>query len=78
MPATSSGWRSHRRLAGSGLGSDLVRASLRWARGHGARSMLVNTQMDNVAAASIYRRLGFNDVPGGLLLFKYAPSEREG
>jgi ribosomal protein S18 acetylase RimI-like enzyme len=63
---------------GQGLGSDLVRASLRWARGHGARSMLVNTQTDNVAAASIYRRLGFNDVPGGLLLFQYAPSQREG
>jgi ribosomal protein S18 acetylase RimI-like enzyme len=61
---------------GQGLGSDLVRASLRWARGHGARSMLVNTQTDNLAAASIYRGLGFNDVPGGLLLFKYAPSRR--
>jgi ribosomal protein S18 acetylase RimI-like enzyme len=59
---------------GRGLGSDLVRASLRWARAHGARSMLVNTQKDNDAAASIYRRLGFNDVPGGLLLFRYAPS----
>jgi ribosomal protein S18 acetylase RimI-like enzyme len=62
---------------GRGLGSDLVRASLRWARGHGARSMLVNTQTDNVAAASIYRGLGFTDVPGGLLLFRYAPSHRE-
>jgi ribosomal protein S18 acetylase RimI-like enzyme len=60
---------------GRGLGSDLVRASLRWARSHGARSMLVNTQVGNTAAASIYRRLGFNDVPGGLLLFKYAPSD---
>jgi hypothetical protein len=38
--------------------------------------MLVNTQTDNVAAASIYRGLGFNDVPGGLLLFKYAPTRR--
>lgn len=62
---------------GLGFGSDLVRASLRWARGHGARSMLVNTQTDNLAAASIYRRLGFSDVPGGLLLFKYAPSRQK-
>jgi ribosomal protein S18 acetylase RimI-like enzyme len=61
------------RVHGRGLGSDLVRASLRWARGHGARSMLVNTQVANVAAASLYRRLGFNDVPGGLLLFRYSP-----
>jgi hypothetical protein len=38
--------------------------------------MLVNTQTDNLAAASIYRALGFNDVPGGLLLFKYAPARR--
>jgi ribosomal protein S18 acetylase RimI-like enzyme len=60
---------------GRGLGSDLVRVSLRWARGQGARSMLVNTQTDNVAAASLYRRLGFDDVPGGLLLFKYSPSK---
>ena len=63
---------------GSGIGSDLVRASLRWARGHGARSMLVNTQVDNVAAASIYRGLGFHDVPGGLLLFKYDPAVQAG
>jgi ribosomal protein S18 acetylase RimI-like enzyme len=62
------------RARGGGLGTDLVRASLRWARGHGARSMLVNTQMDNVGAASIYRRLGFNDVPGGLVLFRFVPS----
>ena len=61
---------------GQGLGSDLVRVSLRWARGHGARSMLVNTQKDNLAAASIYRKLGFNDVPGGLLLFRYAHAQR--
>ena len=63
---------------GSGIGSDLVRASLRWARGHGAGSMLVNTQVDNVAAASIYRGLGFHDVPGGLLLFRYAPAVQTG
>jgi ribosomal protein S18 acetylase RimI-like enzyme len=63
---------------GHGIGSDLVRASLRWARGLGARSMLVNTQIDNLAAASIYRALGFHDVPGGLLLFKYAPAEPTG
>lgn len=59
---------------GRGLGSDLVRVSMRWARSQGARSMLVNTQLENVAAASVYRRLGFTDVPGGLLLFRYAPT----
>ena len=37
--------------------------------------MLVNTQVANAAAASLYRGLGFNDVPGGLLLFKYSPPD---
>jgi len=60
---------------GRGFGADLVRASLRWARGNGAHSMLVNTQTDNEKASSLYRRLGFQDVPGGLLLFRYSPQE---
>ena len=60
---------------GRGLGSDLVRASLRWARGHGARSMLVNTQIgQRRARPRSIAGSGFNDVPGGLLLFKYAPA----
>jgi ribosomal protein S18 acetylase RimI-like enzyme len=53
-----------------GLGRSLVSAAIRWARRRGARSMLLNTQTDN-SAADLYRRMGFNDVPGGLLLFRY-------
>lgn len=42
-----------------GLGRSLVRASMDWARRRGARSMLLNTQPDNQAAASLYRAEGF-------------------
>ncbi|MGH8928931.1 MAG: GNAT family N-acetyltransferase [Acidimicrobiia bacterium] len=59
-----------------GIGTDLVRASLRWARGRGAHSMLVNTQVDNTPAAGLYRGLGFNDVPGGLLVLRYEPDRK--
>lgn len=42
-----------------GIGRSLVRASMDWARRRGARSMLLNTQPDNQAAASLYRSEGF-------------------
>lgn len=43
----------------SGIGRSLVRASMDWARRRGARSMLLNTQPDNQAAAALYRDEGF-------------------
>lgn len=42
-----------------GIGRSLVRASLEWARRRGARSMLLNTQPDNLPAAALYREEGF-------------------
>lgn len=42
-----------------GIGRSLVRACLEWARQRGARTMLLNTQPDNAAAASLYRSEGF-------------------
>jgi ribosomal-protein-alanine N-acetyltransferase len=54
-----------------GLGGSLVAASIRWARRAYARVLLVNTQTDNDPAATLYRRFGFTDVPGGLLLLRY-------
>ncbi len=42
-----------------GLGRSLVRASVGWARSAGARSMLLNTQPDNRAAAALYADEGF-------------------
>lgn len=56
-----------------GLGGSLVSACVNWCRRHHARVLLVNTQADNVSAASLYRRYGFRDVPGGLLLLRYQP-----
>lgn len=50
---------------GQGIGSDLIAASLRWARQVGAGSVLVNTQPDN-PAADLYRNRGFRPVRGGL------------
>ena len=37
----------------AGLGRSLVRASLRWARRRGARTMLLNTQLDNRPATAL-------------------------
>lgn len=42
-----------------GIGRSLVRACLEWARQRGARTMLLNTQPENAAAASLYRSEGF-------------------
>lgn len=44
---------------GKGIGRSLVRASTRWARARGARSMLLNTQPENEAAAALYADEGF-------------------
>lgn len=44
---------------GRGIGRSLVRASTRWARSRGARSMLLNTQPENEAAAALYSDEGF-------------------
>ena len=43
----------------SGLGRSLVRASNRWAKRRGARSMMLNTQPDNESAARLYAEEGF-------------------
>jgi ribosomal-protein-alanine N-acetyltransferase len=58
-----------------GLGGSLVAASIRWARRAYARVLLVNTQTNNDPAATLYRRFGFADVPGGLLLLRYRPED---
>jgi GNAT superfamily N-acetyltransferase len=58
---------------GAGIGRALVRASLRWARGRRVVTLLVNTQPDNDAAASLYRSEGFRDIPAGLQLWTYRP-----
>lgn len=47
------------RMRSRGIGTDLVRDSLEWARGEGATSMLVNTQTKNQRARRLYEELGF-------------------
>jgi ribosomal protein S18 acetylase RimI-like enzyme len=42
-----------------GIGRSLVRASIRWARHRGTRSMLLNTQPENDTAAALYADEGF-------------------
>jgi ribosomal protein S18 acetylase RimI-like enzyme len=56
------------------IGDALVKTATRWALRQGARAMLVNTQMDNQGVAELYRRTGFAEVSGGLLLFRYQPT----
>lgn len=46
-------------VRGRGIGAQLVTDSLRWAIGEGSSSMLVNTQVVNDNARSLYERLGF-------------------
>jgi len=63
----------HPRAQGLGHGTALVRASLLWARRHGARAVLVNTQAENERARQLYERTGFRPVPGGLVVMAAAP-----
>lgn len=49
----------HPTWQGQGVGTSLVRAAVSWGRRAGARTMLLNTQPDNLRAAGIYRSEGF-------------------
>lgn len=53
---------------GQGVGTALLVDALRWLRRRGARMAFVNTQDDNVRATELYRRHGFEPVPGGLAM----------
>lgn len=55
----------------AGLGSTLVLDSLRWMRRHGARHVVVNTQVENEPALSLYERLGFRLQPTGLAVLRH-------
>ncbi len=62
----------HPDFQGAGLGRSLVRASMRWARRHGAHSILLNTQPDNEVAASLYRSEGFERLLDRLTVLRRA------
>ena len=48
---------------GQGLGRSLVRASAWWAKRNGARSLMLNTQVDNAGAIALYESEGFETLP---------------
>jgi ribosomal protein S18 acetylase RimI-like enzyme len=56
-------------FARQGYGRALVRASLGWARQHGCRTMLLNTQPENEPAGRLYESEGFTRVAAGLVIW---------
>jgi len=55
---------------GHGMGRSLVRVAMRKARASGAKVLLLNTQVDNTAAISLYEQEGFVRLPEPLTLLK--------
>lgn len=57
--------------AGHGIGTELIRACLRWAASKGAQRMVLNVRPENVGAKSLYARLGFSDTGKSLHVLKF-------
>ena len=55
---------------GRGMGSALVLDGLRWMKRRGVERAVVNTQLDNQPARSLYVRLGFREQPEGLAVLR--------
>jgi ribosomal protein S18 acetylase RimI-like enzyme len=53
-----------RAFRGRGIGRELIRRAIEWARDHQLRAIRLETQTNNWPACNFYRRLGFQ--PGGL------------
>ncbi len=53
-----------------GVGTALVGDALWWAKRHGVRAMLVNTQQANLAALTLYEKLGFAPEEHGLAVLE--------
>lgn len=53
-------------VQGRGIGKALLLDGLHWLRSLGAQEIAVNTQVGNDRALALYRRVGFQDDPGGL------------
>ncbi len=60
----------HPESQGHGIGTALIGDALRWSRRHNVRRLVVNTQVGNLGALSLYRHLGFVDAPVGLVLLE--------
>lgn len=57
--------------AGQGIGTDLVRAAVRWARRTSAASMVLNVRSENARAVSVYERCGFSITSRTLRILRY-------
>jgi ribosomal protein S18 acetylase RimI-like enzyme len=55
---------------GRGIGRSLVRSSARWASREGARSLLLNTQLENEPAIRLYESEGFRVLSEPLAVLK--------
>jgi len=53
-----------------GIGSSLVRSSARWAQREGARSLMLNTQLENDPAIRLYEAEGFRILSEPLAVLK--------
>jgi ribosomal-protein-alanine N-acetyltransferase len=56
--------------AGEGIGTDLVKDSLRWVHARGVQRIMVNTQERNQRALDLYHHLGFETEPEGLVVLE--------
>lgn len=56
---------------GLGLGTDLVRACVGWARQTSAGSMVLNVRSENSRAKRVYERAGFTDTHSKLHLLRF-------
>ncbi|MGH1502907.1 MAG: GNAT family N-acetyltransferase [Acidimicrobiales bacterium] len=59
---------------GEGIGSSLVHDCLLWLRRRRAAVAMVNTQERNERALDLYRRLGFESEPMGLVVLEWSTS----
>ncbi|HSJ28125.1 MAG TPA: GNAT family N-acetyltransferase [Acidimicrobiia bacterium] len=56
---------------GQGYGRALVQAAMAWARSRGARTMMLNTQIDNERATQMYRSESFVALPSRLVIHRH-------
>ncbi len=57
---------------GQGLGRALIHDALRWLRRRHASRIMVNTQERNQRALSLYRAIGFEPEPSGLVVLEWS------
>jgi ribosomal protein S18 acetylase RimI-like enzyme len=58
---------------GRGFGRSMLRATIDWARRRSARTILLNTQLDNHGAARLYASERFESLPQHLVLLRSTP-----